>query len=99
MFHCHIEFHVEVGMALIFKVGEHPQMPAVPPEFPRCGNYYSASLTPTLSDPCQMDNLLVNALKKILPHALDSTECPSSASSQRLAWAVLITIVLLAFVT
>ncbi|KAG7296596.1 hypothetical protein JYU34_020406 [Plutella xylostella] len=39
LFHCHIEFHVEVGMALVFKVGEHNQMPPIPPEFPRCGSY------------------------------------------------------------
>uniref|UniRef100_A0A1B6BZ72 Laccase n=2 Tax=Clastoptera arizonana TaxID=38151 RepID=A0A1B6BZ72_9HEMI len=40
IFHCHIEFHVEVGMALIFKIGEHSSFPPVPPEFPQCGNYY-----------------------------------------------------------
>lgn len=39
LFHCHIEFHVEVGMALVFKVGEHSEMPPVPREFPRCGSY------------------------------------------------------------
>lgn len=39
MFHCHIEFHVEVGMSLVFKVGEHEQMPPVPLQFPQCGNY------------------------------------------------------------
>ncbi|XP_059056219.1 uncharacterized protein LOC131850085 [Achroia grisella] len=39
LFHCHIEFHVEIGMALVFKVGEHKDMPPIPPEFPRCGSY------------------------------------------------------------
>ncbi|XP_063393914.1 uncharacterized protein LOC134679036 [Cydia fagiglandana] len=39
LFHCHIEFHVEIGMALVFKVGEHKDMPPVPRNFPRCGNY------------------------------------------------------------
>ncbi|KAM3962212.1 uncharacterized protein ACR2FA_003712 [Aphomia sociella] len=39
LFHCHIEFHVEIGMALVFKVGEHKDMAPIPPEFPRCGSY------------------------------------------------------------
>lgn len=39
LFHCHIEFHVEVGMALVFKVGDHDQMRPVPKDFPTCSNY------------------------------------------------------------
>lgn len=39
LFHCHIEFHVEIGMALVFKVGEHKDMLPVPKDFPRCGNF------------------------------------------------------------
>ncbi|XP_013191002.1 uncharacterized protein LOC106135292 [Amyelois transitella] len=39
LFHCHIEFHVEVGMALVFKVGEHKDMVPVPRDFPTCGSY------------------------------------------------------------
>lgn len=39
MFHCHIEFHVELGMALLFKVGSHSDFPPVPAGFPKCGNY------------------------------------------------------------
>ncbi|KAI5644658.1 multicopper oxidase domain-containing protein [Phthorimaea operculella] len=39
LFHCHIEFHVEVGMALVFKVGEHKDMRPVPRNFPTCGSY------------------------------------------------------------
>uniref|UniRef100_A0A1B6FJ43 Laccase n=1 Tax=Cuerna arida TaxID=1464854 RepID=A0A1B6FJ43_9HEMI len=42
LFHCHIEFHAEVGMALIFKVGEHSDFPPVPTGFPRCGDYFSS---------------------------------------------------------
>lgn len=99
MFHCHIEFHVEVGMALIFKVGEHSQMPPVPLGFPTCGNYFPVSSAPITPVKCQTDSPLVNALKKLLPQTLEDFECSNSASSQRLAWAVLITIVLLAFVT
>lgn len=39
LFHCHIEFHAEVGMSLIFKVGEHKDMLPVPRNFPLCGNW------------------------------------------------------------
>ncbi|XP_008487811.1 laccase [Diaphorina citri] len=41
LFHCHIEFHVETGMALVFKVGEHEDMAPVPKDFPTCGDYYN----------------------------------------------------------
>lgn len=39
LFHCHIEFHVELGMAVVFKVGQHEEFSSPPPGFPRCGNY------------------------------------------------------------
>lgn len=39
LFHCHIEFHAEIGMSLIFKVGEDMEMPPVPNDFPRCGDW------------------------------------------------------------
>ncbi|XP_020282036.1 laccase-2-like [Pseudomyrmex gracilis] len=41
LFHCHIEFHAEIGMALIFKVGEHEDMLPVPRDFPKCGDWKS----------------------------------------------------------
>nr|XP_031845394.1 laccase-1-like isoform X2 [Nomia melanderi]XP_031845395.1 laccase-1-like isoform X2 [Nomia melanderi]XP_031845396.1 laccase-1-like isoform X2 [Nomia melanderi]XP_031845397.1 laccase-1-like isoform X2 [Nomia melanderi]XP_031845399.1 laccase-1-like isoform X2 [Nomia melanderi]XP_031845400.1 laccase-1-like isoform X2 [Nomia melanderi] len=41
LFHCHIEFHAEVGMSLVFKVGEDEDMPPVPRNFPHCGNWRS----------------------------------------------------------
>lgn len=40
LFHCHIEFHVEVGMALVFKVGDYDQMPSLPENFPTCSNFF-----------------------------------------------------------
>lgn len=40
LFHCHIDFHAELGMALIFKVGDHKQMKPVPRDFPKCGDYF-----------------------------------------------------------
>lgn len=39
LFHCHIEFHAEVGMALVFKVGEHEEFPPVPKNFPQCNSF------------------------------------------------------------
>ncbi|XP_031333114.1 laccase-4-like isoform X2 [Photinus pyralis] len=39
LFHCHIEFHIEIGMALVFKVGEHSEMLPAPNHFPECGDY------------------------------------------------------------
>lgn len=41
MFHCHLEFHVELGMAVIFQVGAHSDFPLPPAGFPKCGNYIS----------------------------------------------------------
>jgi len=38
-FHCHITFHVEIGMGLIFQVGETSEMPRPPVNFPKCGDY------------------------------------------------------------
>lgn len=39
LFHCHIEFHIEVGMALVFKVGDVSEMKSAPSNFPMCSNY------------------------------------------------------------
>lgn len=39
MLHCHLEFHAEIGMALIIQVGEKSEMKPVPSNFPKCGNY------------------------------------------------------------
>jgi hypothetical protein len=30
---------VELGMAVVLKVGQHKEFPSSPPGFPRCGNY------------------------------------------------------------
>ncbi|KAL1465394.1 hypothetical protein WDU94_004972 [Cyamophila willieti] len=46
LFHCHIEFHVETGMALVFKVGEHEDMTPVPNNFPTCNNYFYNEIEP-----------------------------------------------------
>ncbi|XP_033743202.1 laccase-1-like [Pecten maximus] len=43
-FHCHVEFHADIGMGLVLQVGELDQLPPVPANFPRCGSW---SNTPT----------------------------------------------------
>lgn len=37
--HCHLDFHAEIGMAVILKVGEFDQMLPAPRGFPTCQNY------------------------------------------------------------
>lgn len=39
LFHCHIEFHAEIGMSLVLKVGDKSEMLAAPPDFPTCYDY------------------------------------------------------------
>ncbi|XP_036321487.1 uncharacterized protein LOC118735681 [Rhagoletis pomonella] len=39
LFHCHIEFHAEIGMALVFKVGDNDQMKSAPKNFPTCHDF------------------------------------------------------------
>ncbi|OAD62113.1 Laccase-5 [Eufriesea mexicana] len=42
LFHCHQIFHQIAGMEVIFQVGEVRDIPSVPKNFPRCGNYKPA---------------------------------------------------------
>ncbi|XP_069112423.1 uncharacterized protein [Argopecten irradians] len=39
LFHCHIAFHMAMGMSVIIQVGDVEQMPAPPKNFPRCGDW------------------------------------------------------------
>ncbi|XP_030755871.1 laccase-2-like [Sitophilus oryzae] len=75
IFHCHIEFHAEVGMALVFQVGENGQMPPVPKGFPTCGNYLpeeeestgnGTTSKPSDLKPVCSKNLFVNKFEKVL---------------------------------
>ncbi|CRL02097.1 CLUMA_CG015286, isoform A [Clunio marinus] len=34
--HCHIDFHAEVGMAMMLKIGDYSEMPSPPKNFPTC---------------------------------------------------------------
>lgn len=38
-FHCHYAFHLESGMAAVFRVGEKRDRPEIPYKFPKCGNF------------------------------------------------------------
>ncbi|XP_043271372.1 laccase-like [Venturia canescens] len=49
LFHCHFVYHLEVGMGLVFQVGEHSDMPKTPEHFPKCNNF-----VPQISDPYEM---------------------------------------------
>ncbi|XP_049881247.1 uncharacterized protein LOC126377517 isoform X2 [Pectinophora gossypiella] len=59
LFHCHIEFHVEVGMALVFKVGEHRDMKPVPRDFPTCGSYMPDNNLELETEKPQTDNQFI----------------------------------------
>ncbi|KAH9491785.1 hypothetical protein Btru_029498 [Bulinus truncatus] len=39
LLHCHVEFHAETGMALLFQVGNRTQLPRRPKNFPKCGSW------------------------------------------------------------
>lgn len=39
LMHCHIDWHLGIGMAFIIQVGEYEDFVPAPPYFPRCGDY------------------------------------------------------------
>jgi hypothetical protein len=39
MFHCHLDFHSEVGMALLIKIGQDRDLPPEPKNWPQCGSF------------------------------------------------------------
>ncbi|XP_071949840.1 uncharacterized protein [Antedon mediterranea] len=39
LFHCHLEFHIEIGMGLVIHVGDDSDLPEIPDNFPRCGSW------------------------------------------------------------
>ena len=39
LLHCHMSWHNEVGMSLVFKVGNDNDIPSPPRGFPTCGNF------------------------------------------------------------
>ncbi|GFN91552.1 multicopper oxidase [Plakobranchus ocellatus] len=38
-FHCHLEYHADMGMGVLFQVGTREDFPKVPKNFPKCGNF------------------------------------------------------------
>ncbi|KAF2890857.1 hypothetical protein ILUMI_15316, partial [Ignelater luminosus] len=91
LFHCHIEFHIEIGMALVFKIGEHDEMLPVPPNFPKCGNYmpdYHATVNSSL---CSEDNGTLSEIK----HWFTGHECNSSGHITLQYYSILVTLLLL----
>ncbi|XP_034232917.1 laccase-5-like [Thrips palmi] len=38
-FHCHFQYHMAVGMEMVFQVGNATDFVKAPADFPRCGNY------------------------------------------------------------
>lgn len=39
MFHCHLDFHSEIGMAILIKVGGVKDLPKEPIGWPQCGDF------------------------------------------------------------
>ncbi|KAK3597474.1 hypothetical protein CHS0354_041893 [Potamilus streckersoni] len=64
LFHCHIEFHVEIGMGLIIQVGEPGQMPKPPRNFPKCGHWsfqgYDEDQTNQTETKCNVSSASMN---------------------------------------
>lgn len=63
LFHCHIEFHAEIGMSLIFKVGENEEMPPVPHNFPKCGDWKLANKKNSTTTESKNNEYLENTIK------------------------------------
>lgn len=48
LFHCHFQYHIVIGMNLVFQIGNLEDLPPVPENFPRCGNHLPP-ITPSSS--------------------------------------------------
>ncbi|XP_076766747.1 uncharacterized protein LOC143433334 [Xylocopa sonorina] len=100
LFHCHIEFHAEVGMSLIFKVGEHEDMVPVPRNFPVCGNWQPEGIhreqtavnvtknsnQETWSVTRDKTENSIARLVKLLPLILRTVQVSSSTSISAISW-------------
>ncbi|KAK3090802.1 hypothetical protein FSP39_014772 [Pinctada imbricata] len=49
-FHCHIEFHAEIGMGVVLQVGDVKDMPKAPKGFPKCGPWTFNNPTTYMDD-------------------------------------------------
>ncbi|XP_014471746.1 PREDICTED: laccase-4-like [Dinoponera quadriceps] len=53
LFHCHFIYHQMVGMEVLLKVGDQEDIPPIPKNFPKCGQYYpdiGYNMYPSLSE-------------------------------------------------
>lgn len=57
LFHCHVDFHLALGMSTVIQVGEIHEMRATPGNFPRCGSWHYTEN----SSPYDMCSLLRNS--------------------------------------
>lgn len=39
LMHCHLETHMDIGMAVVLQVGEISEQPKLPKDFPKCSNF------------------------------------------------------------
>ncbi|CAL7934818.1 unnamed protein product [Xylocopa violacea] len=97
LFHCHIEFHAEVGMSLIFKVGEHEDMVPIPRNFPFCGNWQPegthleqtavnvSSNNDVTKNPIEAE-YSITRLVKLLPLILRTLQVSSSTGTLAIPW-------------
>ncbi|KAJ8954968.1 hypothetical protein NQ318_000399 [Aromia moschata] len=92
IFHCHIEFHAEIGMAMVIKVGDDEQMLPVPKNFPKCGDYKPEyPLDPDCDNEACLDKCKSNGiLNKIENFFGDSCSTASRITSLSYSLALLI---------
>lgn len=52
LMHCHLETHMDIGMAVVLQVGEISEQPIIPKDFPKCSNF-KGTKSPDKSSPAQ----------------------------------------------
>uniref|UniRef100_A0A2C9K905 Plastocyanin-like domain-containing protein n=1 Tax=Biomphalaria glabrata TaxID=6526 RepID=A0A2C9K905_BIOGL len=92
LLHCHVEFHAETGMALVFQVGTKEQLPKRPKNFPKCGSwkfegYEEDDGTPASNQP----NITVN-----VPVPKVEVTCRSNSNSLRTSSIMLMSVTFMA---
>lgn len=88
LFHCHIEFHVEIGMALVFKVGEHKDMAPIPKNFPTCGSYMPENMLELATETPKTESTI--SISHWWPVVVINNHTNSSASTSSLAICVIL---------
>jgi hypothetical protein len=69
--HCHLEFHSESGMAMLFKVGDvEKQLQEAPPGWPQCGNYLSKEAVILQGNKSSASFYINNALYNVISFLL-----------------------------